>query len=42
MSSSFYEVIDLAADSENKYNMVLEVMNDLKKKLMSKVAFFLT
>ena len=31
MSSSFYKVIDLAPDSEGKCNMVLEVMNDLKK-----------
>ena len=37
MSSSFYKVIDLAADSEDKCNMVLEVMNDLKKKLTSKI-----
>lgn len=37
MSSSFYEVIDLAADSEDKCHMALEVMNDMKKNLTSKV-----
>ena len=36
MCTSFYEITDLAANVDEKFSVVIEMINDMKKKLESK------